>query len=299
MAVLVHPCQQRKIAGVTELALVLVLLSAISHAAWNFIAKRASAGPVFNWLFDALSVLVCLPLGIAQVLIQPPHLGPIEWTFIVGSALLHLAYFLLLGQGYRVGDLSLVYPLARGLGPMLSTAAAVLLLGERPSALALAGAALVGIGVFVLAGNPRRVHAASVMFASLTGIVIAGYTLWDKQAVSDTGLAIPPVLYFYLFTVCRAAMLTPFALSRMPTLRREWRLHRRHALGIAVLSPLSYILVLYALSFSPVSYVAPVREIGILIGAVMGTRWLAEGHGRRRVAGAVAMVAGVVALAAG
>ena len=287
----------------TELALALVLFSAVAHAAWNFIAKRASAGPVFNWLFDALSVVVWLPLGLAQVLLQPPHLGPVEWTFVVGSALLHLTYFLLLGQGYRKGDLSLVYPLARGLGPMLSTAAAILVFGERPTALALFGAALVGVGVFVLAGDPRRLRgsaaAASVVFAGLTGVVIAGYTLWDKQAVSDTGLAIPPVLYFYLFTVCRAGLLAPYALSRMDTLKTEWRLHKRHALGIALLSPLSYILVLYALSVAPVSYVAPTREIGILLGAVMGARWLAEGEMRRRLAGAIAMVAGVAALALG
>ena len=287
----------------TELALVLVLLSAVAHAAWNFIAKRASGGPAFNWLFDALSVLVCLPLGVAQVVLEPPHLGTVEWIFIVGSALLHLAYFLLLGQGYRAGDLSLVYPLARGLGPMLSTAAAITLFGERPSVLALCGAALIGIGVFVLTGNPVNLKSgkarASVLFAVLTGIIIAGYTLWDKQAVSDTGAAIPPVLYFYLFTVTRAALLTPYALTRWATVKCEWRLHKRHAFGIAALSPLSYILVLYALSVSPVSYVAPAREIGILFGAAMGARWLAESEGRRRLTGAVAMVAGVVALAFG
>jgi drug/metabolite transporter (DMT)-like permease len=287
--------------SVTEVALALVLLSAVAHAGWNFIAKRASAGPVFNWLFDALSVLVCLPLAAVQVLVQPPLLGPTEATFVVGSALLHLAYFLLLGQGYRVGDLSLVYPLARGVGPMLSTVAAVALLGERPTPLALGGAALIGLGVFVLAGDPRRLRGSaagpSVVFALLTGVVIAGYTLWDKQAVSAVGM--PPVLYFFLFTTTRAALLTPYALAHPGTARQEWRAHRKHALGIAVLSPASYILVLYALSVSPVSYVAPVREIGILLGAVMGSRWLAEGDTRRRLAGAVAMVAGVVALALG
>lgn len=287
----------------TEVALVLVLLSAVAHAGWNFIAKRASAGPAFNWLFDVLSVLVCLPLFIVQVAVDPPQLGALAAVFIVGSALLHLAYFLLLGQGYRFGDLSLVYPLARGAGPMLSTAAAVLLLGERPTPLALCGAALVGVGVFVVAGNPRRLRAVnagrSVIYALLTGVVIAGYTLWDKEAVSPSGAAIRPVLYFFLFTACRAAILSAYALQRLPAVQLEWRVHRKHALGIAVLSPASYILVLYALSASPVSYVAPVREIGILLGALMGTRWLAEGEGGRRLAGAVAMVAGVVALAVG
>jgi drug/metabolite transporter (DMT)-like permease len=285
----------------TAVALALVLASAVAHATWNLIAKRASGGPVFNWLFDSLSVVVCLPLGVAQVLLEPPHLGPVEWTFIVGSAVLHLAYFLLLGAGYRAGDLSLVYPLARGAGPVLSTAAAVLVLGERPTPLALLGALLIGSGVFVLAGDPRRLLGSqalrSVIFALLTGVVIAAYTLWDKQAVS--AVAIPPVLYFYLFTVVRAALLTPYALTRWPTAKLEWRLHWRHALGIAALSPASYILVLYALSVSPVSYVAPAREIGILLGALMGSRWLAEGDAQRRLAGAAAMVLGVVALALG
>jgi drug/metabolite transporter (DMT)-like permease len=286
---------------VTELALVLVLVSAVAHAGWNFIAKRASGGPVFNWLFDVLSVVVWAPLGVLQVVLQPPHLGSIEVIFIVGSAVLHLAYFLLLGQGYRRGDLSLVYPLARGAGPMLSTVAAVALLGEHPTALALIGAALIGLGVFVLVGDPRQLHSSkagpSVVFALLTGIVIAAYTLWDKQAVSAVG--IPPILYFYLFTLTRAVILTPYALKRRESIRQEWRAHRKHALGIAVLSPVAYILVLYALSFSPVSYVAPVREIGILLGAIMGSRWLAEGNAARRFAGAMAMVAGVVALAVG
>jgi drug/metabolite transporter (DMT)-like permease len=287
--------------AVTELALAFVLASAVAHASWNLIAKRASGGPVFNWLFDSFSVLVCLPLAVVQILLQPASLGPTEWLFVVGSALLHLAYFLLLGAGYRVGDLSLVYPLARGAGPMLSTTAAILVLGERPTRLALLGAALIGVGVFVLAGNPRRLRSnksgKSVAFALLTGVVIAGYTLWDKEAV--TAVAMPPVLYFWLFTAVRAGFLSVYAVTQRQKVAHEWRMHRTSALGIAVLSPASYILVLYALSMSPVSYVAPAREIGILIGAVMGTRWLAEGEAHRRLAGAVAMLLGALALAIG
>ncbi len=289
--------------SVTGLALTLVLVSAVAHAGWNYIAKRASAGPAFNWLFDVLSVAICLPLGLAQVIIQPPHLGATQMVFVIGSALLHLTYFLLLGQGYRVGDLSLVYPLARGAGPMLATAAAIVLLDERPSLLALSGVALIGVGVFVLAGNPKRLRAnnagRSVLFAGLTGIVIAGYTLWDKQAVSPSGAAIAPVLYFFLFTAVRALLLSTYALPHLDDVKLEWQVHRKHALGIALLSPASYILVLYALSISPVSYVAPVREIGILLGTLMGSRLLAEGDAGRRLAGAVAMVGGVVALSIG
>ena len=287
----------------TAFALGLVLVSAVAHAGWNFIAKRASAGPVFNWLLDLMAVGVCLPLVLILVVAEPPHLTSVAWVFVVGSALLELAYFLLLGQGYRTGDLSLVYPLSRGTGPLLATVAAVVLLSERPSPLAVSGALLVGIGVFVLAGSPRQLRVASarrsIAFALVTGAVIAAYTLWDKQAVSPSGGALPPLLYFFLFTACRAAMLTPYALSRPSVIKSEWHLHRKHALGVGVLASLSYVLVLSALAISPVSYVAPIREIGILLGAIMGWRWLAEEVGRRRLAGALVMVAGVVALAFG
>jgi drug/metabolite transporter (DMT)-like permease len=128
-------------------------------------------------------------------------------------------------------------------------------------------------------------------------VTIAAYTLWDKAAVSTVGM--PPVLYFVLFTTVRAALLTPYALGHRAAVTHEWRAHKKHALGIAILSPVSYILVLYALSVSPVSYVAPMREIGILLGAVMGSRWLAEGDAQRRLTGAAAMLLGVVALAVG
>jgi len=288
---------------VTELALVLVLISALVHAGWNFIAKRASGGPVFTWLFELMGALVCLPLAIGVMVAQSPQLTGRAWVFVVGSAALELAYFLLLGQGYRSGDLSVVYPLARGTGPMLATVAAIALFGERPSLLALGGVVLIGVGVFVLAGSPQQLRAPnarrSVVLALFTGVVIAGYTLWDKQAVSPTGAAIPPLLYYFLLTALQAAVLTPYALTRLPIVKSEWRLHRRHALGVGVFSSLSYVLVLYALSISPVSYVAPMREIGILFGAILGWRFLAEGEGARRIAGALAMVAGVLALALG
>lgn len=287
----------------TAFALGLVLVSAVAHAGWNFIAKHASAGPVFNWLFDLMAVAVCLPLVAVLVLVEPPHLTNLAWVFIIGSALLELAYFLLLGQGYRTGDLTLVYPLARGTGPLLATAAAFVLLEERPSPLAVCGALLVGVGVFVLAGSPGQLRTStvrrSILFALLTGLVIAAYTLWDKQAVSPNCGALPPLLYFFLFTACEAAMLTPYALSRPGVVKTEWQLHRKHALGVGALASLSYVLVLSALAISPVSYVAPIREIGILFGAMMGWRWLAEEAGKRRVAGALTMVAGVVALAFG
>jgi drug/metabolite transporter (DMT)-like permease len=289
---------------VTGFALTLVLCSAFAHAGWNLLAKRAGGGSIgFTWLFDVLSVALYAPITLAALVLQPTRLGGLELLLIAGSTVLHLGYFLMLMQGYRVGDLSLVYPLARGLGPMLSTAAAVAFLGERPTPLALVGAFLIGIGVVLLTGDPRALRRSgagrSVAYALATGVIIAAYTLWDKQAVAAAGAGMPPLIYFWGFTVGRVLLLTPLALGRRHEVRAGWREYRREAFGIAVLSPLSYILMLVVLVASPVSYVAPAREIGILIGVLLGTRLLAEGDARRRLLAAASMVLGVVALALG
>ncbi len=114
-----------------------------------------------------------------------------------------------------------------------------------------------------------------------------------------SALLIPPLLQSWVTTLVITGLLTPLALRRLDAVRAAWRDHWREALGVAVLTPLSYILVLTALVSTPVSYVAPAREISILIGAVLGARLLAEGDVRRRLIAAGAMVAGVVALALG
>lgn len=285
----------------TGLALALVLLSAMIHASWNYLAKRAGGGTPFLHGFTTLSLGIYAPLALIVLLWQMPPLGVPQLGFVAGSAALHVVYFLMLSRGYQTGDLSLVYPLARGTGPLLSTLAAIALLGERPTGLALAGAVLIGLGVFLLLGDPRRLRAAhagrAARVAFLTGVLIASYTLWDKQAVS-VGL-IPPLLYDWTVNLGRVLLLTPYGLRHWPEVRRAWQGQRRAMLGVAVLSPLSYILMLTALAFSPVSYVAPAREIGILFGAILGTRLLAEGHTARRLLAASAMVGGVVALALG
>jgi drug/metabolite transporter (DMT)-like permease len=285
----------------TFLALVLVLSSAVLHAIWNLAAKRAGSGLPFIWLFTALANLIYAPIAVVAIVIVRPRLGGIELLFILGSAALHLAYFFFLQRGYRLGDLSLVYPLARGTGPVLSTSAAILFFGEQPTPLALAGAVLIAISVFVLtsSGGLRAVATVrtAVGYGLLTGGVIAAYTLWDKYAVSV--LLISPLIFDWLNGLGRTALLTPYALRHRADIAREWRLHRREALTVAILSPLAYILVLTALVFTPVSYVAPAREISILVAAIMGARLLAEGDPGRRLVAASGMVVGVVALALG
>ena len=153
----------------------------------------------------------------------------------------------------------------------------------------------------VLAGNFARLRQSgtrtAVGYALITGLFIAAYTLWDKQAVSR--FAIMPMVLDWGANLGRAILLTPFALRYSEEAVIEWRVHKWEAVAVAILIPLSYILVLTAMSFTPVSYVAPAREISILIGTALGARLLAEGDARRRLAAASAMVLGIVGLAIG
>ena len=152
-----------------------------------------------------------------------------------------------------------------------------------------------------LSGDPRKLRqrgvGVAVGYALLTGVTIAAYTLWDKRGVS--GLLIPPVVYEWGANVFRALILTPLAVFRWEDVRTEWAANRTAVLAVASLSPMAYILVLSALAISPVSYVAPAREIGILIGVLIGARTLAEADIGRRSIAAVLMVGGVIALALG
>jgi len=286
---------------VTAWALTLILTAAFIHATWNLLNKKASGHATFTWLVAVLSAVFYSPVAVALIVFwqMPIDLGALG--LMAGSAVLHTAYFILLNEGYRAGDLSLVYPLARGTGPLLSSMAAILFLGERPSALAIAGGLLVVLGVAILTMNPQMLRAAgarkAVVFALVTGTFIAAYTLWDKQAVSK--FAVAPILLDWGQNLGRSLLLTPFALRHWQSARNEWRTHCFEAVGVALLVPLSYILVLTAMQFTPVSYVAPAREISILIGTVMGTHFLSEGDVRRRLIAAGAMVLGVVGLAVG
>jgi drug/metabolite transporter (DMT)-like permease len=285
---------------VSLLALALVLLSALLHATWNLLAKRVSSGSAFVWLFAACSTVLFAPAAAWVVVRERPVLGLPELALITGSAALHVGYMLALQQGYRSGDLSLVYPLARGTGPVLAVVAAVILFGERPGAVALSGAALVVLGAFVLAGGEKVFLAGrrrATAYGLLTGLFIASYTITDAHGVSN--LAIHPLILLWTSESLRVLMLTPRVARRFDLVRDLWRNHRREVIAVALLSPMAYLLVLTALLFTPVSYVAPVREVSILFGAALGAGLLGEGQWRRRLLAAGVMVVGVAALTLG
>lgn len=136
-----------------------------------------------------------------------------------------------------------------------------------------------------------------MLFGLGTGGLIALYTVWDKYAVAT--LLIPPLLMEWATSLARVGLLAPVAIAQWPQVRDAWTRHRADAFGVGLLNPLSYLLVMVAMVTTPVSYLAPAREVSILIGAVMGARLLKGGDVRRRLLAAGLMVAGVVTLALG
>ncbi|WP_108125816.1 DMT family transporter [Saccharospirillum mangrovi] len=274
----------------------LVFCAALCHAFWNFLLKRINGDASLTWLFSALTVVIYLPLAIYFAW-DWRGWGWLEIGFIVGSAVIHIGYFLLLQQGYRVGDLSVVYPTARATGPLISTVLAVLLFGEHLNHWMAAGIALILIGVLNLSrkpGSASRPTMASMGFGVLVGLLIGTYTLWDAHAVA--ALMIPPLLLDYGSNIVRSVLLTPLAIKRWPTVKLVWQQHRWKVLGIALFSPLAYILVLTAMTFTPLVYVAPTREISVLFSVLLGSLLLDEGYLRHRLKWALVMLFGVVIL---
>jgi drug/metabolite transporter (DMT)-like permease len=276
----------------------LVVAAAFAHASWNLVAKPAVGGAAFVWLCAMAGTLLYLPVLVLALLVDPGSLGWMTIALMAGSGALHALYFVLLQRAYASGELSVVYPLARGTGPLLSTTAAIVFLGERPSLPALAGAGLIVMAVFSLIRRSEDVGSSTLSrgtwFAVLTGAAIAAYTLWDKHAVGAAGLS--PIVYYWGANLANAGLLTPVALRQREELRQAWTVSRARAVGVGLLSPLAYVLVLYALARAPVSYVAPARESSIVVGTLLGIFVLHEQDRGRRLAAAAAILIGVVVL---
>lgn len=286
----------------TLASLLLVVLASFVHASWNLLAKRAaSVGPVFVFAYNLIACVAYAPWAL-YLLAQ----GGAAWTgagagFVLLSGLIHLAYSLCLQRGYQVADLSVVYPVARGTGPMLSTIGAVLILGETPTGAGLLGLALVVAGILLIATQGRLAAfarpggQAGLRWGTATGGLIASYTVVDAYAVKALGVA--PVVLDWVSNLLRFCLLLPLVLANPRRAMASMRGHWPAALGVGLLSPLSYILVLAALrDGAPLSLVAPLREMSMMVGALMGMLILREPVGPGRLAGCAVLIAGVILL---
>ena len=282
----------------TPLALALVLVAAFAHAGWNALSKHAPGGAAFVWTQEAVGSLAMVPVAAAGIWLDDGARVSLSIVLMgIASGAAHTVYFVLLQRGYATGDLSLVYPLARGTGPIWATAGAIAILGERPGPLALAGTAAIAVGVVLLLATRGISRGPALVYALLTGLLIGIYTVWDGHAVRGSNAE--PLFYLLITNLTIVVALLPVAMRQRATVRLLWRDYRRVVVAVGLLAPFAYALVLFATRLSGVAYVAPAREASILIGAAIGTHYFSESGGRHRLAGAAAIVGGVIALALG
>ena len=284
----------------TALALVLVLASAAAHATWNLLLKKAHRQEVFAWWLSGFGLFGALP--IAVVLAFRTSFEIVGIWYVIATVVLHICYFLFLGRSLARSDLSLVYPIARGFGPGLVPILAVFALGETVTPVAWVGIGAVVVGIYTTAwwGQLRQFTTRATLFANLpglgyallTGICISLYTIVDKRGVAH----VSPFLYLYLMTAGVAVGWLPYIIRNygVAGIVQEWRGGWRSVIVASALLFLAYGLVLTAMSITDVSFVAPVREVGLLFALALGAIVLKEWVTRGRVIGAVLIVAGVV-----
>ena len=283
----------------TGIALGIVLASAFLHSTWNYLLKKSQRKIAFIWLLLLVSAVILIPMFLffwPKVVISKTG-----WICVVATGILHALYFWFMGGAYERGDLSLVYPLARGSGPLFVPFLAVGLLHEQLSIFGVTGITLVIFGIYVihLRSFSRQsfldpflaMRGGASIWALCTGCAIAGYSLVDKIGVS----LVPPPVYIYLMLVITWLLLTPyvFVKERM-WLNEEWNLNKGAIIIAGFLSPFTYLMILFAFKISKVSYVVAVREVSIVFSTLYGIFWLKEKHGKQKIAGGILIALGVI-----
>lgn len=283
-------------------ALALVLISAVLHASWNLLAKHNRGSSLF--FFQALIASNVIFLVPFIVLLAQNPIPPQGWIWIAATSLLHTFYFHTLAAAYRRADLSVAYPIARGLGPALVLVVAVGVLREPVSALGVTGVLAVVLGIYAI--NIRRDQPGAWLapflalarpegrYAAATGVLIAAYTLIDNQGVS----VVHPLVYIYLiFALSTLGVLVTSAVRRSERTSLRQLRPSGQAIAVAILWVAAYSLVLIALNMAPTPYVSAARELSIVIGAALGVLFLGEPLRRERIGGAVLVAAGVAMIA--
>ena len=278
-------------------ALLLVLGAAVCHSAWNLLVKTDARRLEIQSGALVVGVVLCSP----ALFIHPlTEVSRSAWAAILISGLFETAYVFALTAAYGAGDLSLVYPVARGTPPLLVVPLAVVLLGERPSAQGLAGIGLVVVGIYashagLVGGRPAtRANGRALGLALITGVFTAGYSLVNKLGV---GL-VPVPLYAFLVFGVDATLIHVVRWVRgglTPPLGRDAPRGRTVAVGVLMMA--AYLAVLAAMTMAPVSYVVAAREVGVVVTAALGALILHEPHSAARIAGAAVIFAGLVVIA--
>ncbi len=278
----------------------LVMLSACLHVVQHVALKRARDRASFIWWMWLWASLLFLPIPI----LFWQSGSALVWIILAASACFEAVYYLAMAKAYKTGDLSVVYPLARGTAPLLILIWSLLLLQERPTSGGVLGIGLIicGLCVINLSGPDawREMRSslgrAAPRWALLAGLCISCYTTMDKAGVR----LLAPLLYTYLAMAMTFAWLTPATLRAVgwQGLLAEWRVSRFNSVIAGFTAMAAYMLVLYVMQLgAPASYVGAVREISVVLGAVAGVVFLKEQGTVARLLGSALIAAGVAMIA--
>lgn len=287
----------------TFTAALLVILSATTHAYWNFLLKRSGGTQLFVGLSKVGEVVMFAPFFLALV---APKIARFDGLFMLAAvgAVFVLVNYVCLAWAYRHGDLSFVYPMARGSILLFLPLLAFVTVGERVSAMGAFALALIVCGIVALqlpslewralSSLGHRLRNPATTFALLAAFAAACYTLWDKHAVQR----VPAFAYIYLYTAITAVAYGAFIWRRYPRteVAAQWRAHRWPILQVGFLNITSYLLVLVALRTGTSSYVIGLRQLSIAFGVLLGWWLLREQVSVPKRVGVVLIVSGCLAV---
>jgi drug/metabolite transporter (DMT)-like permease len=287
------PTPGEKDHAVSEAVVVaVVLLAAVLHAAWNAVVKHSGERLLTFATVIGTGALAYVPVAF---FVEPPRRESIP--YLVGSLTIHLFYYAGLLYGYRYGDLGQVYPIARGTGPLLVAIVSAPLAGERLGLLAMLGVGCVSLGIFSLATRRPGDDGRGIVFALLTGITIAGYTVCDGLGVRAAGSKLGYIAFLHVGMGLSFSSIV--MLLRWREVPAFFRAHGKQAFLGGLVACLAYSLVIWAMSGTQLAYVASLREISVIIAALLGTLVLKEPFGKKRVLAAAVIAAGIALIAIG
>jgi drug/metabolite transporter (DMT)-like permease len=271
----------------------LVLLAAVLHASWNALLKVAGDSLTSAAIMNATGLVV----GLAMLCVVPAP-APASWPMLIASALIHFGYYIFLLGSYRFGDLSQVYPLARGMGPLLVAFLSPWLIGERLGTLQLGGVVLLCLGIFSLAFNRLRFSDLSdwkpVTLALATGVTIAAYTLTDGTGVRRSESPAGYIAWLFVLDGIAIAVVAAWIRGRGlgAAVRKSWKV----AIPAGLIAMLAYGIVMWCYSLGAIAPIAALRETGVVIAAAIGAVLLREPFGRWRIVAASFCAIGILAI---
>lgn len=276
----------------SSVSFVLIMISALMHASWNFYTKKSAANKIaMLWIGWLIAGFITFPIALV---VSDFSFMSIEWLpYFVATAIVHALYIYLLGWSYSIGEMSLMYPIARGIGILVTMIIVLLLELESISDQGFLGVSVLVLGiVFVSIKRFRDIEKRAAIFVAIgVGICISLYSIIDKLSI----LHIPPVFYISIMFITSPLLLAPLMLTSLKAQTiAVWKKHKYYSGLIGLVSLLTYLLILFALKDSPAPYVVALREISIVFGAILGICMLKEERNKRKIFGLVLILIGAV-----